>query len=347
MGGLLSFRFTALLVCVLGGPWVLSACTTPPAAVEPALTPSQRMAFLDAHALSAPAALEKDPEKLTQYLLKPANNDAEKVRVITRWLADRFDYDVDAFLNGTVTTATVEQLLLDKKAACEGFSSTFEVLGKKAGLKVMTLAGLAKGPHSEFYSGADKPNHAWNAVRIDGVWKVVDATWAAGFVDGNRYAKRFDDYYILQAPEQLLLSHFSLEDELGTQRAHKVSKQLFLSLPRPSATFLHAGFPVLEALELGRAGKLSQYAQTYDHPYGSFSVSEAPLNYRVTIQNHRWRLKSEQYEAVALVQQGQFTGFNKTASGFELTAKPQSKAFQFRVDDFLLNPPLERVSSNF
>src|SRR5262249_35212157 len=53
-----------------------------------------------------------------------------------------------------------------------------------------------------------KSNHAWNAVRIDGHWHLVDATWGAGSVGDKKFLKRYRDYYFLTPPEQLIFSHF-------------------------------------------------------------------------------------------------------------------------------------------
>jgi uncharacterized protein (TIGR03000 family) len=39
--------------------------------------------------------------------------------------------------------------------------------------------------------------HAWNAVKLDGEWHLVDATWGAGGIKDKQFVKKFKDYYFL------------------------------------------------------------------------------------------------------------------------------------------------------
>jgi transglutaminase/protease-like cytokinesis protein 3 len=47
---------------------------------------------------------------------------------------------------------------------------------------VEKLDGFAKGFGYKIGEPLSTPNHAWNAVRIDGNWYLLDATWDAGVV---------------------------------------------------------------------------------------------------------------------------------------------------------------------
>lgn len=82
---------------------------------------------------------------------------------------------------------------------------------RACGLEVGKISGYTK---SFSYRVGDsfkgKPaNHAWNAVKLDGQWQLLDVTWAAGYVnDGHQFVHRFNDQYFLTPPEEFILDHF-------------------------------------------------------------------------------------------------------------------------------------------
>ena len=89
---------------------------------------------------------------------------------------DRAAYDA---INAGGTTASSPQvaqsqeaygILVAGTAVCNGYAQAMHLLTEAAGLESVMVNGEAS---SGFTTGA----HAWNRVRIDGQWLVVDATW--------------------------------------------------------------------------------------------------------------------------------------------------------------------------
>ena len=56
-------------------------------------------------------------------------------------------------------------------AVCDGYSLAFEYLCSQCGLDTIFVGGMAGG------SELDAGGHAWNLVKLDGVWYEVDSTW--------------------------------------------------------------------------------------------------------------------------------------------------------------------------
>jgi hypothetical protein len=169
-----------------------------------------RFAAIDRHALSAPRSAEKSARALARYLIGPAVNDEEKARAIFRWITANISYDTRSYFTGAAGPSSPDAVLKNKTAVCEGFSGLFERLGREAGLEIETIGGYAKGYDSSVGGRFTGPyNHAWNAVRIDGAWRLMDATWGSGHMDENgRYVRSFNGYFFFTTPEKMIYTHF-------------------------------------------------------------------------------------------------------------------------------------------
>ena len=58
--------------------------------------------------------------------------------------------------------------LVDKRAICEGYANAFTLLAQRFGLEAIKVSGIAR---------PDGISHAWNMVKVDGIWYHVDVTW--------------------------------------------------------------------------------------------------------------------------------------------------------------------------
>jgi hypothetical protein len=191
-----------------------------------------RYAAVDRHALQAPPSATKSVAALSSYLTKPFATDEEKARAIFRWITENITYDVEAFFSGRIKESRSADILKSRSSVCGGYSSLFEVLGRKAGLNVITISGFAKG---YLYKPGDRvtreSNHAWNAIRIQGEWKFIDCTWGAGKVDDkHNYIKAFESYYFFTKPEEFIYRHLP-EEKRWQLLPEPLSRQEFQNLP--------------------------------------------------------------------------------------------------------------------
>ena len=67
-------------------------------------------------------------------------------------------------------------------------------------------------------TGASSPfGHAWNAVRIDGRWRLLDSTWGAvdlaSLGKGANSEKPYLDHFFLTPPEELIFNHYPDDDK--------------------------------------------------------------------------------------------------------------------------------------
>lgn len=185
---------------------------------------------IDNHAINTPRSVTHSIDSHASYLTAPAKNDSEKVRSIFRWITHNISYDVDAFLSQTVKRMSADDVLKHRSSVCQGYAVLFEQLAKSAGLEVETITGFAKGYSYIPGEDYDESNHSWNAVKIDGVWRLLDCTWGAGYIgDNGEYVRRFEEHYFLTEPQEFIFTHFP-ENPKWQLVQNPISKSNFLSL---------------------------------------------------------------------------------------------------------------------
>lgn len=170
-----------------------------------------------------------DTDKFAGQVKADFKTDADKARAIFTWIALNVRYDLAAYgVNQRAVaysfTTQEEKLaqqkkfreelatktLKSKKGVCEGYATLFAVVADKAGLEAVVVPGTSKSHPMHIGKGPGANDHAWNAVKVDGEWKLLDATWAAGVVTGEKpaFAFKFNDGYFFAEPDVFFLNHF-------------------------------------------------------------------------------------------------------------------------------------------
>jgi transglutaminase/protease-like cytokinesis protein 3 len=202
---------------------------------------------VDSYALNAPESATRSIANLSRYLTAPFTQDHEKARAIFCWIAHNISYDVEGFFSGSTSSSDTRDVLQSRSSVCAGYSSLFGELGRAAGLDVETVNGYAKGFS---YQPGDPiggtSNHAWNAVRLGGTWKLIDCTWGAGSVDNaHAFIKNYEPYFFCTNPEEFVYRH--LPDNPRWQLLQRpVSRNEFQNLPFVFPAFFQLGIVAQE-----------------------------------------------------------------------------------------------------
>jgi hypothetical protein len=216
--------------------------------LRPALLPAQQPSFaaVDAHVAATPREATQSVSALAGYLVRSGSDDLTRARAVFRWVADNINYDVAAFRSGTITDVSPEGVLRSRASVCEGYSRLSEALGRAMGLEIVVVAGWSKGygyRMGETFEG-QRPNHAWNAVRIGGSWRLMDATWGAGYLDAQmRFVRRIQEHYFLTPPEAFINDHLP-EDPAWQLLPRRISGAEYVNLPYLRPGFFTAGLRV-------------------------------------------------------------------------------------------------------
>lgn len=162
---------------------------------------------IDQHARKSPRKLHQDLPALTEYLCENAENDLEKVRAIYVWITTHIGYDWKAIEQDKRINHFIRDILDREVALCMGYAQLFAKMCELARVECEIINGYAKGT-----TGAqlplDEPNHSWNAVKIQGEWYLLDATWGSSTISKNNdFVHITNDDYFLIRPEQFSRTH--------------------------------------------------------------------------------------------------------------------------------------------
>lgn len=121
--------------------------------------------------------LEEKVAEITSEIITDGMSDLDKELAINAYLCDNAVYDNDALKNAEENdfkyvderyndSFTAYGVLVNNVGVCASYSAAFKLLADAAGLESVVVTGYLEG---------NLP-HAWNKVKLDGKWNIVDAT---------------------------------------------------------------------------------------------------------------------------------------------------------------------------
>jgi transglutaminase/protease-like cytokinesis protein 3 len=162
------------------------------------------------------------------------STDEERVRAAFVWLTQNMVYERtndDIFRTGQrisyqsesgrrdqirrVVLNWIEKAFISRKGVCLEYSLILNELCLQFGLPSRVIVGVAK-TDIRFVKGKESfKNHTWNAVQLDGVWKLMDPTWASGHLDlvSKKFIRKQIDHYYFTKPEEFIKHHYPTNAE--------------------------------------------------------------------------------------------------------------------------------------
>lgn len=153
----------------------------------------------------------KSIDELASFINSNADDDREKAYGAYYWIATNVTYDVKKFMKGKPSFTKPEKVFEKKKAVCEGYAYLFQDLCKRMKLNCEVIAGYSKGYGYQPGKQFTEADHAWNAVKIDSTWHLIDVTWAAGSIKkklfGAKFIMEFNNDFFFLPPKEFVVSH--------------------------------------------------------------------------------------------------------------------------------------------
>lgn len=180
-------------------------------------------------------------QELVSFLIKDVDDPFMKMKIIHDWICYHIEYDYSTYCNisnkqsASLMSVEFPTVLRRGKTVCAGYSRLFEKMATLAGFRAFYITGRSKGLGWSLTGKEGK--HAWNAVKIDRTWYLIDCTWDAGYGDGNQFTRDYSTAYFLLKPEQIILSHFP-DDSKWQLMDEPIDFKTFKSLQKPNRSVL-------------------------------------------------------------------------------------------------------------
>ena len=309
--------------------------STPPRVHHKATSPvSTSASSLDQHSRQlpapkeplSPATREQDIAKLAAKLAKGAKTDLEKARAIYDWLTKNISYDDRGYNSGRYSPTDAESVLKNGAGVCDGFASLFLAIGLEMGLEIEKVSGYSKGYSYREGQRFSRSNHAWNRIKIDGEWKMFDATWGEGYgttVGGKlKSVKEFEAFWFDTDPYAFVFTHYPENGQ--TELSPPLSLAEFGSLPMVDKGLFQMGFDAREIYLACITGKVGEFPEAYSSANG-IQMIQAPQHRELKIgTSYQFEFDVPQGREMAVVhRRDQWEYFSREGSRFMLEFTPR------------------------
>ena len=203
-------------------------------------------------------------EALAQQIEKDFSTDIHKARAAFFWIANNLRYDLKTFYNPKKRSYSFryfteeekqlklqrlkDKLVIDafanKKGVCEEYAQSFKKICDLLGIEAAVIKGNVRNNMQEIGNVMSTTNHAWNAVKLNEKWLLLDATWAAGFEQNRKWIKQFDDYFYDIPKNKIFKTHLPNE-AIWVLRFGRIDADTFYQQPIYSSTFLKASYQLI------------------------------------------------------------------------------------------------------
>lgn len=167
------------------------------------------------------------PEQLAEKINKDFIDDVSKVRAAFRWLTYNIRYDLEEYYQPkkviefrfsteqerlekllTIKDKIVREAFLTKMGVCEEYAQSFKKIADLLGIEAEVIKGYVRSTSNDIGRIPRTTNHAWNAVKLDNKWIILDATWAAGYLYNGRWIKDFNEYFFDVDKKKIAKTHY-------------------------------------------------------------------------------------------------------------------------------------------
>lgn len=155
------------------------------------------------------------PATLAQgYVCRPYRSDVQRLRAIFTWVSERISWEED--FEGDIDTRHVIQT---KRGCSEEIAILVAEMCSSVGLHAEVVRGYLKTPGEILdLDIVARPNHFWNAVIVDGEWRIMDCS-LAGPTNPKRSlyssagSQIADGWWFLARPMEICYTHVPLLPE--------------------------------------------------------------------------------------------------------------------------------------
>ena len=168
----------------------------------------------------------------TGYICRPHRSDVQRLRAIFIWCAERVVWDED--LDGEIDTRRVIQ---NRRGSSRELAVLVMEMCLAVGIHCEVVPGYIKSPGEDINLDILNRggNHHWNALVVDGEWRMMDASLASPSnprrsLYSNVSTSIAEAWYFLTRPTEFCYTHVPL-DHIQQKLVPPISPDVLLALP--------------------------------------------------------------------------------------------------------------------
>ncbi|KAM3417524.1 hypothetical protein BST61_g5762 [Cercospora zeina] len=175
------------------------------------------------------------------YVCRPHRSDAQRLRAIFTWVAERITWEDD--FEGQIDTRRTIQT---RRACSEEIALLVRDMCSAVGLHAEVIRGYLKGPGELLdLDTIAHPNHWWNAVIVDGEWRMMDCALASPThprrtAYSTASSQVAEPWYFLARPMEICYTHIPLLPE-QQHLVPPVEHEVLISLPCACPAYFRHG----------------------------------------------------------------------------------------------------------
>jgi hypothetical protein len=194
-----------------------------------------------------PAEAEASPATVGAYLQARLPDPMQRAKAVHDYVVLRMTYDqaaLAATLRGDLgqrPSQEAEAVFAAKRGVCEGYARLTAAIGQGAGLEVAYVTGYIRDATRRIAAETNVNTsdeairaalegyaHAWNAVKLEGQWRLMDTTWDDPISDSGE--QTLTSTYFLTPPRYFAYDHLP-EDEAWQLMASPMTLGDFVRQP--------------------------------------------------------------------------------------------------------------------
>ena len=171
------------------------------------------------------------------YLCRPYRSDVQRLRAIFTWVSERIAWEED--FEGHIDTRRVVQT---KRGCSEEIAVLVHDMCNAVGIHAEVIHGYLKEPGEVLdMETLARPNHWWNAVIIDGEWRIMDCSLASPTNPkrgsySTTSSQVADSWYFLARPMEICYTHVPILPE-QQHIVPPVPHEILVALPCACPTY--------------------------------------------------------------------------------------------------------------
>lgn len=188
-----------------------------------------------------------NPISLAQgHVCRPYRSDAQRLRAIFTWVSEKISWEEDF-----VGEIDPRRVIQTRRGCAEEVAVLVMEMCAAVGIHAQVVRGYLKTPGEDFeLAGVPHPNHWWNAVIVDGEWRMMDCSLASPTNPkrgqySSAGSQAADIWWYLARPMEICYTHVPLLSE-QQHICPPLSYEVLMALPCACAPYFRNNLQLVD-----------------------------------------------------------------------------------------------------